>query len=102
MALFGQTFMHSPQRMHFERKSLSASAPGGRIRAGLNVRFEASGWMRNSRPPPKPAIPAARTVRRSMPSRASFGGRAKPAIHSDSGFHMGLLLDGLFPGAFLA
>ena len=28
--LFGHTFMHSPQRMHRERKSLSSSEPGGR------------------------------------------------------------------------
>jgi hypothetical protein len=33
--------MHSPQRIHLARNSDSGSDPGGRINAGLKVRFEA-------------------------------------------------------------
>ena len=79
MALVGHTFMHSPQRMHLARKSSSASAPGGRISAGLNVRL-ASGWMRNSRPRPKPAAPRPAHGRRPR-SSAPAGAWKKCVIH---------------------
>ena len=41
-ALFGHTFMHSPQRMQRCRKSLSRNAPGGRI-SRSSVRRKAGG-----------------------------------------------------------
>src|SRR5271157_947146 len=74
MPLVGHTFMHSPQRMHFERNSSSPSDPGGRTSSGLKERLPASGCVRNSNAPPAPATPEASNWRRPKSRRESFGG----------------------------
>ena len=58
-ALFGQAFMHSPQRMHRERKYSSSSAPGGRRSRSLRS-VAKPGVLRASG---TKATPAARPVR---------------------------------------
>ena len=61
-ALPMQTFMHSPQRTHWPRKSGSASAPGGRTRYGSGWR--ACGRAGRASGARAPAASEASTVRR--------------------------------------
>ena len=64
MAFVGHTFIHSPQRTHLARNSLSATAPGGRMSMGLKVRpCEAGGTLSiTAAAAPEPA--AVRNARR--------------------------------------
>ena len=62
-ALFGQTFMHSPQRMQRARKSDSSSAPGGRTRPAF-FSAEKDGVTRRSGTTAAPAASPVSTRRR--------------------------------------
>ncbi len=62
-ALFGQTFMHSPQRMQRDRKNSSSSAPGGRSKRSCRSAAN-PGVLRTRGTSAAPAASPVRTLRR--------------------------------------
>jgi hypothetical protein len=61
--LFGQTFMHSPQRVQRDRKYSSASAPGGRSKRSWRSTAN-PGVLRSSGTMAAPAANPVSTLRR--------------------------------------